>query len=200
MNKLALSVVVLMVAGAGVSMSSVGCSSSSSTGTSEDSGTGSDVTTGDDGGGTDSGTPTGDSGTPTGDSGTAADSGTAPCDVDAAGSIQVISTTADGGEVENTACEMCIATSCAQEQCTCLTDTNMGSVDDAAAPECAVYAICVYETFLTALATDDAGSAADLTNAQASCATSTSAPSSSTALGNGLIGCIATSCATQCVQ
>lgn len=193
MKKLALSVVALMVAGAGVSMSSVGCSSSSSTGTTgEDSGTGADVTTPEDGG-TDTGTPTGDSSTPV-DSGTT--EATAACDVDAAGSIQVVEET-DAGEVENTACEMCVAANCAQQQCVCLTDTNMATLGDASAPACGVYAICVYQAFLTALATSDAGESADLTAAQAACAGSL--PQASITDGNGLIACIASACTTQCV-
>jgi hypothetical protein len=190
MKKLALSVVALMVAGAGMSVSAVGCSSSSSAGATEDSGTGEDVTTGDSGEVSE---------TSTGDSATPADSGTgeaaATCDVDAAGSIQ-IGTDTDAGFVENTACEACIAANCAVPQCQCLTDTTTVTVDDAGEPACGAYAGCVYPTFLMNLATSDAGAAGlgtDLMNAQASCAGSFSM--GSIGLGNALIGCIASSCA-----
>jgi hypothetical protein len=195
MKKLALSVVILMVAGAGASVSAVGCSSSSAGGTATDSGTLPDVTNDDSGtteaGGDDSGSP-GDSGTP---------SEAAPaCDVDAAGSLQ-IGVDTDAGFVENTACEGCIATNCANAQCVCLTDTNVVQVDDAGEPGCGAYAGCVYTAFLTNVATSDAGTAgegADLMAAQASCAGSFAAGSISS--GNGLIGCIASSCASSCVQ
>jgi len=197
MKKLAFSVVLLMVAGAGASVGAVGCSSSSSNGTSEDSGPGADVTAGDSGETTE--TSTTDSGTPPTDSGTPTEAAPA-CDVDAAGSLQ-IGVDTDAGFVENTPCETCISTSCAQAQCVCLTDTNMVTVDDAGEPACGAYAGCVYTAFLTNLATSDAGAAgeaADLTAAQASCAGSF--PSASITDGNGLIGCIASNCAASCVQ
>jgi len=172
MKKLALSVVLLMVAGAGGTVGAIGCSSSSSGTTADDSGTNADVTTGD-------------------DSGT-----TAMCDIDAAGSLQ-IGVDTDAGFVENTACEACIATNCGQAQCVCLTDTNMVTVDDAGEPGCGAYAGCVYTGFLTALATTDAGLAADLMGAQTACATGFA--SASTTSGNALIGCIASSCESSCV-
>ncbi len=194
MKKLALSVVILMVAGAGASVSAVGCSSSSAGTTADDSGTNSDVTTGDDSGTAETGTETSteDSGTPM--------EGAAMCDIDAAGSLQ-IGVDTDAGFVENTACEGCIATNCAQAQCVCLTDTNVVQVDDAGEPGCGAYAGCVYTAFLTNLATSDAGAAgegADLMAAQASCMSTFAAGSISS--GNGLIGCIASSCESSCVQ
>jgi hypothetical protein len=187
MKKLALSVVALMVAGAGVSVSSVGCSSSSSTGTSsgDDSGSLADVTTGDSG---ESETSTGEGGT---DSGTPVE---ASCLTDASGTIEVDTPTADGGTVENTACEQCIATNCSAAQTTCIEDCNLVADGDASAPACGEYAVCVYSAFLTNLATSDAGLATDLSSAQTSCAGSF-APAS-IASGNALIGCIASSCAS----
>ncbi len=196
MKKLALSVVLLMVAGAGASVSAVGCSSSSSGTTAEDSGT-ADVTQGDDSG-TGSETSTEDSGPGT-DSGTPTEAAAA-CDVDAAGSLQ-IGVDTDAGFMENTACEACIAANCAQPQCVCLTDTNTVVVDDAGEPGCGAYAGCVYTAFLTNLATSDAGLQGDLTSAQSSCMGSFA--TGSIASGNALIGCIATSCnaaADGCIQ
>jgi hypothetical protein len=197
MKKLALSVVLLMVAGAGASVSAVGCSSSSAGGAANDSGT-PDVTSGDDSG-TGSETSDNDSGTP-GDTGTTPTEAAAMCDFDAAGSLQ-IGVDTDAGFVENTPCETCIATNCAQPQCVCLTDTNVVTVDDAGEPGCGAYAGCVYTAFLTNLALSDAGAAgegADLMAAQTSCAGSFAA--GSIASGNALIGCIASSCASSCVQ
>jgi hypothetical protein len=144
-----------------------------------------------------------DTGTPTGDSGTEA---AVLCDVDAAGSLQ-IGVDTDAGFVENTACEACIAMNCAQPQCLCLTDTNMATVDDAGEPACGAYAGCVYTEFLTNLAESDAGAAGlgdDLMAAETTCgAASPTPPASSVTLGKGLIGCIATNCATAsagCIQ
>jgi hypothetical protein len=188
MKKLALSVVALMVAGAGVSVSAVGCSSSSSTGTTQDdSGTVADVTTGDSG-------ETGETST-TDDGATDSGSAEAACLTDAGGSIAVEVPNPDGGDpIENTACEQCIATNCSAAQTTCLDDCSMVPQDDASVPACGAYAVCVYSSFLTKLQTSDAGLAADLTAAQTSCA-GTFSPSS-TGPGNALIGCIASSCAS----
>lgn len=204
MNKLALSVVVLMVAGAGAA-SAVGCSSSSGVGTTGDD-SGADVTTteggGDDSGMTgDTGTPTGDSGTPQGDSSTPVDSGTPMCTTDGGG-IPIQG--ADGGE--NTACETCLgdnANGCGQQQCFCTTDTNLVPYNDAGAmaPGCEVFAACVYGAFTEAQATmPDAGAAANLTAAEMYCKMNTAANMASQDLGAKLISCVASTCVSQCVQ
>jgi hypothetical protein len=57
--------------------------------------------------------------------------------------------------------------------------------------------VCVYDTFLELAAFTDAGAAADLRQAQASC--SSVVQQSSIALGNSLIGCIASACTSPCV-
>jgi len=60
------------------------------------------------------------------DSGTESETPPA-CDVAEAGVFAIESLT-DAGAVENTACEACIAASCSQAQCECLSDTNMAAV------------------------------------------------------------------------
>ncbi len=196
MKKLALSVAVLMVAGAGISASAIGCSSSSSTGgndsgtaetsTGDDSSTG-DSATGDDSSTTDSGTV--DTGTPPADGGAEA----AACTSDAG----LVILGGDGGL--NTACMSGVSSSCGQEQCVCLTDTNLvpDPTSDAGGmiPTCGYYVGCVYQTVSYLAATTDAGLTADLTQAQAACAANGDAgalPSSSTGGGDALIGCIVT--------
>ena len=204
MKKLALSVVVFAVMGAGASLGAVGCSTSSSLGNGTDAGGLADVTAGDTGPGLEAGTedtgPGGDTGTG-GDAGAEGGCAAASCTVDA--SIAVVGTGPDGGQVENTSCEMCIGTSCAAQQCDCLSDPTTVPVDDAGgmAPACGAYAVCVYQTLLALVAASDAGAsgeAAELTQAEAMCATGVAACSEAT--GKGLIGCIAGHCASQCVQ
>ena len=117
------------------------------------------------------------------------------CDVAEAGTVTVVTDT-DAGEVENTACESCIDTDCAVPQCDCLSDANMVSQGGSPEPACAIYVVCLYETFLQELATSDAGASADLTAAQAACAGSL--PMSSIMEGDSFIGCIANSCTTEC--
>ncbi len=205
MKKLALSVVVLAVAGLGASLGSVGCSTSNSasdggasndSSTTSDSGSGSEASSGDDsstpadGSGSSSGGE-GGSGSGGGDGGT--EGGTSSCTNPEAG-IPVPGQ--DGGD--NTACESCISTSCAATQCNCLSDTPV-PVDDAGtmAPACEAYAVCVYQNFVTALLTSDAGETMDLTNAETACAGTFN--STTTKLGQSLIGCIAGHCTSQCV-
>jgi hypothetical protein len=200
MKKLAFSVVALLVAGAGVSVAAAGCSSSSSNnGTpAPDTGTAADSTTPEDGG-ADTGTPD-DSST-----GSDAPAEAGACMTDASGALQVLEPTDDGGVMENTACETCIASSCGAAQTACIQDCNMvpDPNSDASVPACGAYAVCVYSAFLTNLsayvmdAGQSVGEPADLAAAQAGCAGSFA--STSTGSGNALIGCIAGMCATQCV-
>jgi len=195
MKKLALSVVLLMVAGAGVSVSAVGCSSSSSAGTTAggDSGTGADVTQGDDSG-TGGETSTEDTGTTTTDSGTTMEAA-ATCDVDGGGSF--VFPGADGGE--NTACATCISTNCAMSQCFCLADTNMVNPDDAGAiPACGGYVECLYGAAEAAL--PDAGLSglsALLPGFETACGTGL--PAASTDLGKAFVGCAVNSCSA-CIR
>lgn len=206
MNKLALSVVILMVAGAG-SAAAVGCSSSSSTGATggNDSGTMSDVTTTEDSGTTnaDTGTTTGsDSGTAE-DTGTvAADSGGPTCTTDA--SITVYNDT-DGGEV--VACTSCIGTSCGPQACPCLTDTNMVAVDDAGTMNtaCLTYVGCVQGTVGTYVGEHpDAGEAeilGEVAAAKTACAQNfgIAEDGGSVSAGNALISCVGGLCASKCL-
>jgi hypothetical protein len=76
--------------------------------------------------------------------------------------------------------------------------------DAGAVPLCAAYTQCVYVTFLQNLASSDAGTQGepqDLMEAQAACAANfiSSSSMSSFAMGNALIGCIASNCVTPCV-
>jgi hypothetical protein len=122
----------------------------------------------------------------------------AACDVDAAGSIEI--DTPDGGM--NTACESCLATNCAQEQCVCLTDTNMAPLPDDAgnAPACGVYVGCLYSLAEQSLAANPdagvAGLSAQLSGFEATCGTGLM--SSSTTSGNGLVGCFVNFCGSTC--
>jgi len=112
-------------------------------------------------------------------------------------------TTADGGM--NTACESCLNTSCGNEQCLCVTDSNTLPVDDAGdvAPGCDLFVNCVYGDLTSILANNpDAGASTAVMTAIADCsggdAGSTFAAGSITA-GTNLITCVATMCNTQCV-
>ncbi len=97
----------------------------------------------------------------------------------------------------NTACEACLATHCAQEQCVCLTDTN---VDDAGIPECGVYVNCLYGMAAQALASDPdaglAGLSTQLPGFESSCGMGL--PSASSSDGNGLVGCFVNFCGASC--
>lgn len=112
------------------------------------------------------------------------------------GMLTVVNAT-DAGPVENFSCEMCIDANCPQEQCQCTGDINLAPWDGGAAAACPVYTLCVYNTFLELAASTDAGAAADLSQAQASC--SSVIQQSSITLGNSLIGCIVSYCASPCV-
>jgi hypothetical protein len=95
---------------------------------------------------------------------------------------------------------MCIDASCSQPLGSCCSDPNVVVQDGGDAAACGVYATCVDYRFLTLLLGSDAGArgeSSDLNQAQALCASNL--PVSSITLGNQLIGCVASSCATQCV-
>jgi hypothetical protein len=93
---------------------------------------------------------------------------------------------------------MCINANCQVPECQCTGD--MVPEPDGALAVCSTYVVCVYDAFLQNLASSDAGAqgeGADLMNAQAMC--QAGIDMNSMTLGNALIGCIAASCASQCV-
>jgi hypothetical protein len=201
MKKLALSVVALMVATGGATLGAVGCSSSSSAGGTADSGTTEmDATGGDSGTPEDSSTNT-DTGTPEGDSSTPMEA--AACTTDASIAVGVDT---DAGFVVNTACSDCINTSCGPQACSCITDTNIVALDDAGdnTTACGEYVGCVYQGLVAFVqANPDAGATALTTalgQAQTQCNTALSTPTASKGDGDGLIGCVASMCPTQCLQ
>ncbi len=106
----------------------------------------------------------------------------------------------DAGPVENFPCEACISSNCQAQECPCTADTNSTFEDGGAVPACGAYSQCVYDTFIQNLESSDAGAmgeAQDLQEAQSACVGNV--PSASIAMGNALIGCVASNCAGQCV-
>jgi hypothetical protein len=202
MKKLALSVVALMVATGGATLGAVGCSSSSSSGSpaTGDSGTEPDVTAGDSGTPEDSSTNT-DTGTPEGDSSTPMEA--AACTTDASIAVGVDT---DAGFAVNQPCSDCINTSCGQPACSCITDTNIVALDDAGdnTTACGEYVGCVYQGLVGFVqANPDAGAMALTTalgQAQMQCNTALSTPMASKGDGDQLIGCVASMCASSCLQ
>jgi len=72
--------------------------------------------------------------------------------------------------------------------------------DGGAVPACDAYTQCVWDTFVQNFEASDAGAtglAQDLQEAQSACAGNL--PAASIAMGNALIGCVASNCATLCV-
>jgi len=203
MKKLALSVVVLMVASAGVSISGAGCSSSSGSGASSGSsgsGSGSDATA--DSSGSSSGSDAnGDTGSSSGvDSSSGSDASEGgSCTVSEAGGIPVGGL--DGGE--NTACEMCLGTSCCDQQNACVNDSNLQVGDDAGTmyPACDLFINCVYPELTQLILTTDAGLMSDLTTAVTDCsgADGGNFPPDSIAAGTALLTCAGTACAASCI-
>ena len=203
MKKLALSVVVLMVASAGVSISGAGCSSSSSTGTSSSSSGGTDATADTSSGGDDSSSSSSGSDSSSsssgGDSSSSSGSDATACSVPDSGGIPVSGL--DGGE--NTACESCIGASCCNEQNACIFDTNMVVGDDAGTmfPGCDVYLNCVYPELTQLLLTTDAGLMGAATQAETDCAGADGGnfAAGSVTAGNALLSCIGLNCASTCI-
>jgi len=186
MKKLALSVVILAVAGAGASLGAVGCSSSSTGGAAGDSGT-EDVSVSDSGASSDTST-TSDSGTPAEDTGTpVVDSGPPGICVTDAGSVPplpVYSLTDDGGVVPNTACQDFIAANCAATSCACVTDT----ASDAGGTQCEQFVTCIEE----AIAASDAGAMSAAVAAIPTCSAGVGgAGGASATAGIGILECIA---------
>jgi len=118
---------------------------------------------------------------------------------DAGCSILPIFDPTDAGPVENFPCEACISSNCQAQECPCTADTNITFEDGGTLPACDAYVECVYDTFVQTLESSDAGvmDATLLEDAQSACAGSV--PTASIAMGNSLIGCVASNCATQCV-
>jgi hypothetical protein len=102
----------------------------------------------------------------------------------------------DGGE--DTGCEQCITGSCDAEWQCCFNDTSISMVETGAdgsttpAPSCYAYVACVQGDILSA----DAGVQTALTDCAG--ADGGAYPANSMMVGQGLLSCVVSKCATQC--
>lgn len=107
----------------------------------------------------------------------------------------------DGGM--NVPCESCLNMACPIQECACIQDPNLLSIDDAGdmAPGCDVFINCVYGDFVQILLTSDGGLAQDLQTAITDCSAVDNPPFSGEFinLGDNFISCLVANCGMQCL-